>query len=49
MPQIMKVLGERPYPLKENIRKYIEELEQREKEEEELKVKEDAEAAEAAE
>jgi len=34
LPEIMKVLGERPYPLKESIKEYLEELEKRQKEEE---------------
>ena len=29
LPQIMKILGERPYPLKESIKEYLEELEKR--------------------
>ena len=33
LPQIMKVLGERPYPLKESIREYLDELEKRQQEE----------------
>ena len=41
LPQIMKILGDRPYPLKESIKEYLEELEKR-KEEEEKKA-EDAE------
>ena len=34
LPQIMKILGERPYPLKESIKEYLEELEKRKQEEE---------------
>ena len=45
LPQIMKVLGERPYPLKESIREYLEELEKRKVEEERNKEIEAAEAA----
>lgn len=41
----MKVLGERPYPLKESIREYLEELEKRKVEEEKTKEMEAAEAA----
>ena len=37
LPHIMKVLGDRPYPLKESIREYLKELEKRQKEEEEKK------------
>jgi len=33
LPEIMKVLGDRPYPLKESIREYLEELEKRKQEE----------------
>lgn len=33
LPEIMKVLGDRPYPLKESIREYLEELERRKAEE----------------
>lgn len=33
LPEIMKVLGDRPYPLKESIREYLEELERRQAEE----------------
>ena len=29
LPQIMKILGDRPFPLKESIREYLEELEKR--------------------
>ena len=29
LPEIMKVLGDRPYPLKESIKEYLEELEKR--------------------
>ena len=45
LPQIMKVLGERPYPLKESVRGYLEELEKRQQDEAE---KAEIEAAEAA-
>ena len=41
----MKVLGDRPYPLKESIREYLKELEKRQKEEEEKKEVEAAEQA----
>lgn len=33
LPEIMKVLGDRPYPLKESIREYLEELEKRKEDE----------------
>ena len=45
LPHIMKVLGDRPYPLKESIREYLKELEKRQKEEEEKKEVEAAEQA----
>lgn len=45
LPEIMKILGDRPYPLKESIREYLEELEKRRKEEAENKEIEDAKAA----
>lgn len=45
LPEIMKVLGERPYPLKESIREYLEELEQRKEVE---NAEAEVEAAEAA-
>jgi len=48
LPQIMKVLGDRPFPLKESVKKYLMELTERIEEEEEKKAKEAAEAAEAA-
>ena len=35
LPEIMEVLGERPYPLKESIKEYLKELEKRKQEEEE--------------
>ena len=41
LPQIMKVLGDRPFPLKESVREYLEELEKRQH-------KEEGEAADAA-
>ena len=34
LPQIMKILGDRPYPLKESIKEYLQELEKRKQEEE---------------
>ena len=35
LPEIMEVLGDRPYPLKESIKEYLKELEKRKQEEEE--------------
>ena len=45
LPQIMKVLGDRPYPLKETIKDYLEELNKRQEEEEQKKELDAAEAA----
>jgi len=33
LPEIMKVLGDRPFPLKESIKEYLEEIEKRQQEE----------------
>jgi AFG3 family protein len=33
LPEILKVLGERPYPMKESVRQYLEELTEREEKE----------------
>lgn len=33
LPQIIKVLGERPFPMKESLKEYLQELEQRQKQE----------------
>lgn len=35
LPDILRVLGDRPYPLKENVREYLEELKERTNKEEE--------------
>lgn len=35
LPDILRVLGDRPYPLKENVREYLEELKERSHKEEE--------------
>ena len=45
LPEIMKILGDRPYPLKESIREYLEELEKRKQEEDAEKEIENAKAA----
>jgi len=37
LPEIMSVLGDRPFPLKESVKEYLEELEKRKKDEEETK------------
>ena len=34
LPDIVKILGDRPYPLKESVREYLEELKQRQEKEE---------------
>ena len=45
LPEIMKILGDRPYPLKESIKEYLEELEKRKQEEAAEKEIESAKAA----
>jgi hypothetical protein len=40
LPQIIKVLGERPFPMKESLKEYLHELETRQKTEEERAKKE---------
>ena len=35
LPDILRVLGDRPYPLKENVREYLEELKERSHKDEE--------------
>lgn len=37
LPDILRVLGDRPYPLKENVREYLQELEERKVKEDEKK------------
>jgi hypothetical protein len=37
LPEIMAILGERPYPLKDSVKEYLEELEKRKADEEEIK------------
>ena len=52
LPKIVKVLGERPFPMKESVKEYLAELESRERQEEEEKAKrqlEEKQAEEAAE
>lgn len=49
MPDIVEILGPRPYPLKESILEYIEELKDRERKDAELKAQEDEEAEKVAE
>ena len=39
LPKIVKVLGERPFPMKESVKEYLAELESRERQEEEEKAK----------
>lgn len=38
LPDLIKVLGERPWPMKEHIREYLEEIQERNKEEQEAAV-----------
>jgi AFG3 family protein len=40
LPDLIKILGERPFPMKETLREYLEEIKEREKEEEEKKTTE---------
>ena len=52
LPKIVKVLGERPFPMKESVKEYLAELESRERQEEEEEAKrqlEEKQAEEAAE
>ena len=37
LPDIVRILGERPYPMKESIRQYLEELKHRQEDEEKKK------------
>lgn len=41
LPDIIRVLGDRPFPLKESIREYLHELEERQQKEEEIKESEE--------
>ena len=41
LPKIIKVLGDRPFPMKESVKEYLQELETREKQEQEQKEKEE--------
>lgn len=43
LPQIIKVLGERPFPMKESLKEYLMELETRQRQEAEREAKEKAE------
>lgn len=45
LPDIVDLLGPRPYPMKESIREYLEELKSRDYDEEVFKVKEDEKTA----
>ena len=47
LPAIIKVLGDRPFPLKESVREYLEELETREQKETTEKEAKEASAGEA--
>lgn len=42
LPDIVKILGDRPYPMKESVREYLEEMIDRQKKEEEKKKQEDS-------
>ena len=44
LPDIVEILGPRPFPLKESVQDYLQELKDRKETEEELKEKEDKEA-----
>ena len=46
LPEIMEILGDRPYPLKDSIKEYLQELEKRKQEEEETAYKPEEDAAE---
>ena len=37
LPEIVEIMGPRPFPLKETLKDYLQELTERQKEEEELK------------
>ena len=43
LPQIIKVLGDRPFPMKESLREYLQELETRQRQEAERDAQEKAE------
>ena len=43
LPDIIETLGERPWPMKENLKEYLEEMKERQKEDEEEKMKAEAE------
>jgi len=38
LPDILRILGERPFPMKESIKEYLSELREREAKEEEKKI-----------
>lgn len=44
LPDIVEILGPRPFPLKASILEYLEELKERNKEDEEIKIKEEEDA-----
>lgn len=44
LPDIVEILGPRPFPLKDSILEYLEELKERNREDEEIKIKEDEDA-----
>lgn len=45
LPDIVEILGPRPFPLKDSILEYLEELRERNKEDEQIKINEEEEAA----
>jgi hypothetical protein len=44
LPDIVEILGPRPFPMKANILEYLEELKERVKEDEQIKIKEEEDA-----
>ena len=44
LPDIVEILGPRPFPMKNNILEYLEELKERVKEDEQIKIKEEEDA-----
>jgi AFG3 family protein len=44
LPDIVEILGPRPFPMKANILEYLDELRERDREDEEIKIKEEEDA-----
>ena len=44
LPDIVEILGPRPFPMKANILEYLDELRERDKEDEQIKIKEEEDA-----